>query len=229
MLAPSGFDSALGRAPFDPGPTVRYDRRRRPAWRRFVLGVAVSSAMVAVPGLASLRDAVFNSAGTSSQVAAVGSASPTRAVVRTRPAHKPDKPRSRRARLVNGRAIAPAGAPAAVRSAIAAANRIAHKPYDYGGGHASFESAGYDCSGAVSYALHGAGLLGSPLPSGALMSWGKPGPGRWITVYAHGGHAYAVIAGLRWDTSGDASGDGPRWHADQISSSAYTARHIGRF
>ncbi|MET0729874.1 MAG: hypothetical protein ABWZ03_01670, partial [Solirubrobacterales bacterium] len=94
----------------------------------------------------------------------------------------------------NGLAIAPADAPAQVQNAIAAANRIRKKPYIYGGGHRSFNAKGYDCSGAVSYVLHAAGLLDSPLPSGSLMKWGVAGRGAWITVYANGGHAYAVIA-----------------------------------
>ena len=121
-------------------------------------------------------------------------------------------------------AVAPAGAPPQVVEAIAAANRITRKPYRYGGGHARFRDSGYDCSGAVSYALHGAGLLARPLPSGALMSWGRAGRGDWITVYAHGGHAYAVIAGLRFDTSG-AGEEGPRWRPERRSPSGYVARH----
>ncbi len=111
-----------------------------------------------------------------------------------------------------GRAIAPADAPAAVKQVIAAANRIRSKPYIWGGGHGRWWDRGYDCSGAVSFALHGGALLSSPLPSGPMERWGSPGPGRWITVYANAGHAYAVIAGLRWDTAGNTSGTGPRWH-----------------
>jgi hypothetical protein len=112
-----------------------------------------------------------------------------------------------------------------VRNVIAAANSIATKPYVWGGGHGSFESSGYDCSGAVSFALHGGGLLSSPLDSTGFMTYGEPGSGPWITVYANSGHAYAVIAGLRWDTSGDASGTGPRWHTDMASSAGFIARH----
>ena len=87
---------------------------------------------------------------------------------------------------------------------IAAANRIRTKPYIYGGGHAQWWDRGYDCSGSVSYALHGGNFLSSPLPSGPMEHWGAAGEGRWITVYANAGHAYAEIAGFRWDTSGDA-------------------------
>jgi cell wall-associated NlpC family hydrolase len=123
-------------------------------------------------------------------------------------------------------AIAPADAPQEVIDAIAAANKIVGKPYKYGGGHGSWQDSGYDCSGSVSYALHGAGLLNHPEASGDLESWGTSGKGSWITVYANGGHAYAVIAGLRLDTSGDASGTGPRWHTSTRSSgSGYVVRH----
>jgi cell wall-associated NlpC family hydrolase len=130
-----------------------------------------------------------------------------------------------RAMLVGGRALAPLNAPAAVRRVIAAANRIRTRPYVWGGGHGRWWDRGYDCSGAVSYALHGGELLASSLPSGPMTHWGRPGRGRWITVYANAGHAYAVIAGLRWDTSGDTSGTGPRWHPDMASSRGFVARH----
>jgi septal ring factor EnvC (AmiA/AmiB activator) len=120
-------------------------------------------------------------------------------------------------------ASAPASAPQAVKDVIAAANAIADTPYVWGGGHGSFESSGYDCSGAVSYALHGGGLLESPLDSTGLTTWGEPGPGRWITVYGNSGHAWMVVAGLAFDTSG---GAGPRWHADWPNSpEGFIARH----
>ena len=121
-------------------------------------------------------------------------------------------------------AIAPADAPPAVKAAIAAANRIVGKPYRYGGGHGRWRDTGYDCSGTVSYALRGGRLIGTPLPSGSLMSWGLRGRGRWITVYAHGGHTYAVIAGLRLDTSGPGE-RGPRWRPQARSSRGFVARH----
>jgi cell wall-associated NlpC family hydrolase len=124
----------------------------------------------------------------------------------------------------DGQAVAPANAPLAVRDAIAAANRIDSKPYIYGGGHGKWWDKGYDCSGAVSYALHGGGLLDSPLPSTSFMKWDLAGTGRWITVYANGGHAYAVIAGLRWDTS-MTPGDGPGWSTQMRSGAGYVARH----
>jgi len=129
--------------------------------------------------------------------------------------------------LVNGRAIPPADAPPAIKKVIAAANKIRTKPYIYGGGHGRWWDAGYDCSGAVSFALHGGSLIDTPMPSGSLAGWGSTGKGRWITVYANGGHAYAVIAGLRWDTAGNNSGTGPRWHKSlrAAASGPFTARH----
>jgi hypothetical protein len=140
------------------------------------------------------------------------------------PSAEPSAPPGR-ALLVGGRAVAPIDAPPAVKQAIAAANRIRTKPYVWGGGHGRWWDRGYDCSGAVSYALHGGALLDSPLPSGSMMRWGRPGRGRWITVYANAGHAYAVIAGLRWDTSGNARGTGPRWHAEMADTRGFVARH----
>jgi peptidoglycan hydrolase CwlO-like protein len=134
-------------------------------------------------------------------------------------------PGGQTASLVDGQAVAPANAPPAVRSAIEAANRIVGRPYVWGGGHGSFESSGYDCSGSVSYALHGGGFLSSPLDSTGLMTWGSPGAGSWITVYANSGHAYVVIAGLRFDTSGTVGGSGPSWSAEMRSSAGFVARH----
>ncbi|HEX5983430.1 MAG TPA: hypothetical protein VFY69_04410 [Solirubrobacterales bacterium] len=132
-----------------------------------------------------------------------------------------------KAKLLNGMAVAPASAPPAVKKVIAAANRIRTKPYLWGGGHGKWWDRGYDCSGAVSFALRGAQLVSSPLDSTGLMSWGTPNPGRWITVYANAGHTYAVIAGLRWDTAGSAKGTGPRWYADTTSvvSGKFAVRH----
>jgi cell wall-associated NlpC family hydrolase len=121
-------------------------------------------------------------------------------------------------------AVAPAGAPPQVVAAVAAANRITRKPYRYGGGHGRFEDSGYDCSGAVSYVLHGAGLLARTRDSSGLMRYGERGAGRWISVYAHGGHAYVVVAGLRFDTSGRGE-EGPRWRPERRSGSGYTVRH----
>jgi hypothetical protein len=108
--------------------------------------------------------------------------------------------------------------------AIRAGNKLQDKPYRYGGGHRSFRDTAYDCSGTVSFALHGGGLLRSPLASGDLMRWGRAHRGRWITVYSNPGHAYAVIAGLRLDTSGT-GGSGPRWQTLQRDSAGFVARH----
>jgi hypothetical protein len=125
----------------------------------------------------------------------------------------------------DGLASAPESAPPAVKAAIAAANSISTTPYIWGGGHGSWYSAGYDCSGAVSFALYGAGLLDTPLTSGSLESYGEPGPGKWITIYASATHAYVEIAGLRWDTVGDASGTGPRWHTEPPYPEGFVVRH----
>jgi hypothetical protein len=153
----------------------------------------------------------------------------------------PPPPPAKRAKIVDGVAIPPAGAPARVKNAIAAANRIIRKPYVYGGGHSPYKGSamsaaldrGYDCSGTVSFALYGGRFLTSPLASGNFMTWGQRGEGRWITIYTNPGHMYAVIAGLRLDTSvGERasaedrrSGRGPRWRQYNRSPAGFTARH----
>jgi hypothetical protein len=181
--------------------------------RLLVAALAFACALVAVPSAM---------AQTSSSMSGGGAA------------FQPPPPPPAKAKLVNGRLLAPASAPTRIKRVIAAANQIVEKPYIYGGGHRPYRRGvldrGYDCSGAVSHALHGGGFLRSPLPSGALMNWGRTGPGRWITVYAHGGHAYVVVAGLRFDTSmrdRDAPGPrtGPRWSRTLRESNAFVARH----
>jgi cell wall-associated NlpC family hydrolase len=127
--------------------------------------------------------------------------------------------------LLSGIALAPPDAPEAVQKVINAANTIVGRPYVWGGGHGSFYSYGYDCSGSVSFALFGGGLIPEPLTSGSLEGWGAPGPGKWITVYANAGHTFMEIAGLRWDTVGDARGTGPRWHLAPNSSAGFVVRH----
>ncbi|MDX6581009.1 MAG: hypothetical protein QOI10_193 [Solirubrobacterales bacterium] len=134
-------------------------------------------------------------------------------------------PPSHTAVMLGSVAVPPASAPPAVVNAINAANTLVGQPYVFGGGHASFYSHGYDCSGSVSFALAGGGFVRAPLASGQLANWGAPGPGKWITVYANGSHAYAVIAGLRWDTVGDAKGTGPRWHVALPYPDGFVARH----
>jgi hypothetical protein len=140
---------------------------------------------------------------------------------------------SPKGKIVNGIAIPPIGAPQEVVDAINAANEIVTKPYIYGGGHRSFNARGYDCSGSVSFALHGAGLLDKPLDSSDFMKWGDPGRGQWITIYTNPGHAFMVIAGLRFDTGfrdriskvhGAAPGSGPRWGGPRPTR-GYRARH----
>lgn len=126
--------------------------------------------------------------------------------------------------LPSGLAVAPAGAPEAVLRIIAAGNRIARAKYIWGGGHRRWEDRGYDCSGSVSYALRGAGLVDSPLVSGAFARWGEAGPGGWVTVFAHGGHVYMVVAGLRFDTSGQRRA-GSRWQAAPRSARGFKVRH----
>ena len=153
----------------------------------------------------------------------------------------PPPPPAKRAKIVDGVAIPPAGAPKRVVRAIQAANRIVRKPYVYGGGHGLYTKRnsllkldrGYDCSGAISFALRGGRFLKSPLDSGSFMSWANRGKGRWITVYTNRGHAYVVIGGLRFDTSlGDSqsarersSGTGPRWRKYRRSPRGFKARH----
>jgi hypothetical protein len=132
----------------------------------------------------------------------------------------------------DGRAIAPAGTPALVRRVFVAANRLIRKRYRWGGGHRGFTrlDRGYDCSGAVSYALYGGRLLLSPLDSTGLARFGDRGAGSWISIYANRSHAYMVVAGLRFDTGGhDAvtvpTGTGPRWSATARSARGFRVRH----
>jgi cell wall-associated NlpC family hydrolase len=166
-------------------------------------------------------------------VAAAGSASGQTASGTGGAAFVPPPPPPKKARLSNGKAIAPSSAPRRVKRVIAYANRLVGKPYRYGGGHKAFSSrldSGYDCSGSVSYALWGGRFLRSPLASGDFMDWGRSGPGRWITVYTSAGHAYVVVAGLRFDTSmhdADAPGPGtgPRWSKRLRRSRQFVARH----
>ena len=129
--------------------------------------------------------------------------------------------------LPSGRAVAPASAPPAVKAMIEAANRIRHRPYRWGGGHRRWSSRGYDCSGSVSYVLHAAGLLEWPLDSSGFMRWGGGGAGQWVRIYASREHVFAVIAGLRWDTSMTTEGDGhgPGWSEEMRSTGGFRLRH----
>jgi cell wall-associated NlpC family hydrolase len=120
--------------------------------------------------------------------------------------------------------VAPEAVPAEVQEIIAAADEIATKPYKYGGGHGRWRDSGYDCSGSISYALHGAGLLDSPLDSTGFMSWGEAGKGKWVTIYANAGHAYMVVNGRRFDTS-SSKRSGTRWSDTMRSARGYRVRH----
>ncbi|HUB76292.1 MAG TPA: hypothetical protein VL977_04510 [Solirubrobacteraceae bacterium] len=139
----------------------------------------------------------------------------------------------RRARILpDGFAAAPADAPAAVQQAIWAGNQLIGLPYMFGGGHGSFLAGGYDCSGTVSWALHGGDLLTRPDDSGDFFAWGRAGRGRWITVFTSLGHAYLEIAGIRLDTStaGDPGGlQGPRWRPLLAMPAGYVARHAAGY
>jgi hypothetical protein len=137
------------------------------------------------------------------------------------------------ARIMHGVAYAPSYAPIQVRRAIWAGNRIRHKPYIYAGGHGVWNDAGYDCSGSVSYVLHAAGLLSVSMDSSEFMGWARGGVGTWITVYTNPGHAFVVIAGIRFDTSSEGDpnpppGSGPRWRPAMRDTSGYLARHPAR-
>ena len=133
--------------------------------------------------------------------------------------------RGKTAVLVGGKAVPPAGLPPQVMRAVSAGNRIAGKPYKFGGGHRSFEDTGYDCSGTVSYVLHSAGLLDTPGTSSSLRSFGKPGPGKHITVFSKDGHAFIIVAGMRLDTGYNGERKGPRWSSRSRPSKGYVMRH----
>jgi peptidoglycan hydrolase CwlO-like protein len=192
---------------------------RQEAESRFAeLKAAQSQRREALEALESREEALGNNlASISEQVASEGGDATTGLM----PA--PLNPGQEAQVISESEASAPASAPQAVQEVIAAGNAIATTPYIWGGGHGSFESEGYDCSGSVSYALHGGGFLESPLDSTGLETWGEPGPGQWITVYANSGHAWMVVAGIAFDTVG---GPGPRWHDPWVDSpEGFVARH----
>ena len=196
-----------------------------PRFRTLLFCACLLALACLVPSGASAATSARSAAAKEGATAATGGISPND------PRFRPPK----RAKLINGIAYAPKGAPKAVVNAINAANQIVRKPYIYGGGHnPTFLDNGYDCSGSVSFALHGGGLLSSPLDSSSFMKWGQAGKGRWITVYTNPGHAFAMIAGLRFDTGfrdnrtvphdGTFPASGPRWgHARPTS--GFSARH----
>jgi hypothetical protein len=170
-----------------------------------------------LPALAAVLIAAFGAQTASAQTGGYSSEQPVAAAPLAKAAINPDR----------RTAVAPADAPPQVVAAIEAANRITNKPYKWGGGHGRWSDSGYDCSGTVSYVLHAAGLLTRARESSGLMSYGYGGKGRWITVYAHGAHAYMVIAGLRFDTSGRGE-EGPRWRPEWRSGAGYVKRHPSR-
>ena len=141
----------------------------------------------------------------------------------TSTAYLPTGPRARVAG--DGTAVAPEDAPEVVKRVILAANQIAKFPYRWGGGHGAWRDNGYDCSGSVSFALAGAGLLGRPLTSGDFLGYGRAGAGDWITIYTNPGHIFMVVAGLRFDTSGRGR-SGTRWQQAPRSTAGFAVRHV---
>jgi len=131
----------------------------------------------------------------------------------------------RTAMLKDGIAYAPKNAPAAVKRAIAAGNRLQSMPYKWGGGHAKFEDYGYDCSGSVSYVLREAGLIKGCIPSKDFFGYGKKGEGKWITLYVRNGHVFMTVAGLRLDTGGPGGESGPRWKTATRQGRGHVMRH----
>ena len=195
--------------------------RATPSFRRRLVVAGLSAAC-----------ALILAAPAAAQTGGTGSPGSTTTPTTTTPTDPaaPLAPPGRAKLRKDGTALAPADAPANIQAAIAAGNAIHTMPYRWGGGHQSFSDTGYDCSGAVSYVLHAAGLLASPMPSGPLASsWGLPGKGRWITVYANASHAYMVVAGLRFDTSAVGErlnqGSGPRWRSTKRKAVGYTAKY----
>jgi len=189
-------------------------RPSRQGRRLGLAGVLLAGALIAASPAAGQTDSTTTTTTTTVPGAPVGA---------------PQGPTNTATILPGGKASIPAGAPYSVVRAIKAANKIHRRTYIWGGGHRSFKAKGYDCSGAVSYVLHAAGALGYPMVSGQLASWGTPGPGSWITVYANRTHTYMVIAGLRYDTSplGEwiNQGRGPRWRFTLRTPTGFAVRH----
>ncbi len=187
--------------------------------RRTVVAFVLATLLVVLPSRAQASTTGGTSYPTSSPRGAIAAQAPT--ATSTAPATTVTPAATVGS---DGLAVAPAGAPAQVIALIAAGNAIAPLPYKYGGGHKSFEDSAYDCSGSVSFALHGAGLLDETLDSTGLARWGEAGPGAWITIYANKTHTYMIVAGLRFDTSGQKKA-GTRWQAAPRSSRGFKARH----
>jgi cell wall-associated NlpC family hydrolase len=199
--------------------TTRTNRRRARALAR-PLGVLAVCAIALPQAIAR-----------SSESASTPGAANTRDAARDLTAHTADGRFLRRVALHTSRRLRQRAAaharllpPLVVRRVIAAGDRIATAPYSYGGGHGNWDAGAYDCSGSVSYALHGGGLIDVALDSSQLMSWGDPGPGRWITIYANPGHAYMTVGGRRFDTTGREE-TGSRWQSELRDTSGYAVRH----
>ena len=181
---------------------------------RSLPGLLVVVVLTAVATTAEARPAVFPDAAKTNGGGAVAGT----------PLSKLTAPGAKAKLTSTGLAIPPAGAPPKVQAVIRAGNKIAKTPYKWGGGHALLEDSGYDCSGSVSYALRKARLMSASLASTGFMSWGRRGPGRWITIRANAGHAYMIVAGLRFDTSASKA-TGTRWSAQMRSPRGYVATH----
>jgi cell wall-associated NlpC family hydrolase len=193
--------------------------------RRTVAAFVLAALLVVLPARAQASTTGGTSYPTSSPRSAAAAQAPTTSATAPASTTAPATTVTPAATVgTDGNAIAPAGAPAQVVALIAAGNAIASLPYKYGGGHESFDDRAYDCSGSVSFALHGAGLLDTTLDSTGLARWGQAGPGAWITIYANKTHTYLVVASLRFDTSGQKKA-GTRWQAAPRSSRGFKVRH----
>lgn len=189
---------------------------------------ATVAALAAAPAQAATAGSVYRKAAGNAGGAAYAPPSPSKPAPAPAPGATPGS-----MNLRNGRAIAPSGTPRRVRRVVTAANRLTRNRYRWGGGHAPFSkrlARGYDCSGAVSYALYGGRFLAFPLDSSGFKTWGRRGPGRWISVYANKGHAFVVVAGLRFDTSlhdidAPRPRTGPRWSRALRPSKGFVVRH----
>jgi cell wall-associated NlpC family hydrolase len=212
--------------PFAPGVAVGAARRSLIAALSIAALCAALIALVAAPAASAKKVLPGGVSATAGFEAEIPDSTETPLIPETGETEYEPAPGAKAA-LVGTKAVAPLSAPPVVQQVIAAANHIRTTPYIWGGGHGSFVSSGYDCSGAVSYALHGGKLLTTPLTSGSLETFGEAGPGKWITIYANASHAYMVVAGLRFDTAGDTSGTGPRWHPTTAAAAAgrYIVRH----
>jgi peptidoglycan hydrolase-like protein with peptidoglycan-binding domain len=224
LLTRAGFRTAAD-GDFGKG-TARSVRRFQKAATLQQTGVVEQTTLTALRSAVASQAPAPGSTGGAGYGASTSATTTAPAPATTTPAATTPPPAPGQAGVINpdGTATPPAGAPQAVVDLFTAANRIATTPYRYGGGHASFDDTAYDCSGSVSYALHGAGLLDRTMTSGELETWGLSGPGSWITVYANDGHTFLVVGNLRFDTSGQRQA-GTRWQPAQRSLDGFVVRH----